>query len=72
MYLKFNFPIFKEFNRRSLDFFVRRLAFAMFKSGNVIAKKGENCNSAMLIIDGEIEGRSKQPRKAFTWFEKNE
>jgi signal-transduction protein with cAMP-binding, CBS, and nucleotidyltransferase domain len=71
LYLKFKFPIFKEFNRRTLDYFVRRLAFAMFKPDEMIARKGERCDSALLIIDGEVEGRTKEPRRLLSWFEKN-
>jgi hypothetical protein len=36
-YLKFTFPIFLDVERRALEFFVRRLSFALYKPGDVIA-----------------------------------
>jgi hypothetical protein len=43
----------------------------MFKPDEMIARKGERCDSALLIIDGEVEGRTKEPRRLLSWFEKN-
>lgn len=59
--MKFKFPIFLEIERRALEFFVRRLSFALYKPGEVVAKKGDKCTSMLMVIDGDIEARSKPP-----------
>jgi len=43
LYLKFKFPVFMSIDRRTLEYFVRRLGFALYKPGEVVAKRGEKC-----------------------------
>lgn len=55
--MKFKFEIFQDCDRRTLEYFVRRLVFALYKPGDIIIKKGTPCQSTLLIIDGEAETR---------------
>ena len=50
LYLKFKFPVFFEIDRRTLEYFVKRLSFALYKPGELLAIKGEVCNSMLMII----------------------
>lgn len=59
LYLKFKFPVFLNIDRRTLEFFVRRLAFALYKPTENVAKRGDKCTGMIMIIDGEVEARSK-------------
>ena len=40
LYMKFKFPVFYDIERRTLEYFVRRLSFALYKPGDVVAEKG--------------------------------
>ena len=55
LYLKFKFPVFFEIDRRTLEYFVKRLSFALYKPGELLAIKGEVCKSMVMIIDGEVD-----------------
>ena len=55
LYLKFKFPVFFEIDKRTLEYFVKRLSFALYKPGELLAIKGEVCQSMIMIIDGEVD-----------------
>ena len=40
LYMKHKFQIFYEIDRRTLEFFVRRLSFALYKPGETVVEKG--------------------------------
>jgi hypothetical protein len=66
LYLKFKFPVFLNIDRRTLEYFVRRLAFALYKPTENVAKRGDKCTGMIMIIDGEVEARSKDQQS--DWF----
>lgn len=59
LYMKHKFPIFYEIDRRTLEYFVRRLSFSLYKPGESLVHKGEDCTGMIIFIDGEVEARTK-------------
>lgn len=61
LYMKHQFEIFHDKEKPSIEMFVQRLSFDVYKPGDVVAKAGTPCNKFIMFIDGEVDAMSKLP-----------
>ena len=61
LYLKHQFEVFYDIEKPSIEMFVQRLSFDVYKPGDVVAKAGTPCNKLIMFIDGEVNAVNKLP-----------
>ena len=52
--------IFAEFDRDTIKMFVRRLSVMVYKPGDIVFKKNQNCQSCVFVMEGLLEESAVQ------------
>ena len=62
LYLKYQFAsIFSDIEKQAIETFVKRLTFAVYMPGQVIAKQGQQVFSLLMFIEGKVVASNTQP-----------
>jgi len=59
LYMKHKFPVFASVSKPAIKMFIRRLTVAMYKTGDVISKRGEECKRMMMVMAGSVDSRNE-------------
>lgn len=55
LYLKHQYEVFYDIDKASIEMFVQRLSFDVYKPGEVVRKAGQLCQQIIMFIDGEVD-----------------